>query len=88
MQLMAALQVSLAGCDFPISVLESPNVQVKQFLGSHTTVYGSVEFVRDNPGEPVPEETFTQFLGYRVPTSVGAKGDTGNFSSLEQHSDG
>ena len=21
--------------------------------------YGSVEFVRDNPGEPVPEETFT-----------------------------
>jgi len=21
--------------------------------------YGSVEFVRDNPGEPVPEETFS-----------------------------
>jgi len=21
--------------------------------------YGSVEFVRENPGEPVPEETFT-----------------------------
>jgi len=21
--------------------------------------FGSVEFVRDNPGEPVPEETFT-----------------------------
>jgi len=21
--------------------------------------YGSVEFVQDNPGEPVPEETFT-----------------------------
>jgi len=21
--------------------------------------YGSVDFVRDNPGEPVPEETFT-----------------------------
>ena len=24
--------------------------------------YGSVEFVRDNPGEPVPEETFTHNL--------------------------
>jgi len=24
--------------------------------------YGSVEFVRDNPGEPVPEETFTHSL--------------------------
>jgi len=23
--------------------------------------YGSVEFVRDNPGEPVPEETFTHY---------------------------
>jgi len=27
---------------------------------THTqTFYGSVEFVRDNPDEPVPEETFT-----------------------------
>ena len=23
--------------------------------------YGSVEFVRENPGEPVPEETFTHY---------------------------
>jgi len=29
---------------------------------THTQLfYGSVEFVRDNPGEPVPEETFTQY---------------------------
>jgi len=30
--------------------------------------YGSVEFVRDNPGEPVPEETFTHnnLIIYRI----------------------
>ena len=31
-------------------------------MGEHTHTqpfYGSVEFVWDNPGEPVPEETFT-----------------------------
>ena len=26
---------------------------------THTTVYGSLDFVRDNPGEPISEETFT-----------------------------
>jgi len=30
---------------------------------SHTQpFYGSTDFVRDNPGEPVPKETFTQNL--------------------------
>jgi len=32
------------------------------YSGQHTHTqpfYGSVEFVQDNPGEPVPEETFT-----------------------------
>jgi len=29
-------------------------------IHTHTQpFYGSVDFVRDNPGEPVPEETFT-----------------------------
>jgi len=32
------------------------------WLNSHTQpFYGSVEFVRDNPGEPVPEEIFTHY---------------------------
>ena len=32
-------------------------------LITHTQpFYGSVEFVRDNPGEPVPEETFTHLI--------------------------
>jgi len=26
---------------------------------THTQFYGSVDLVLDNPGEPVPEETFT-----------------------------
>jgi len=36
---------------------------VKDKVEEHTHTqpfYGSVEFVRDNPGEPVPEETLTQ----------------------------
>jgi len=28
-------------------------------IATHTTFYGSLDFVQDNPGEPVPEETFT-----------------------------
>ena len=39
---------------------------VNFMLGAHTHThthtqpfYGSLSFVRDNPGEPVPEETFT-----------------------------
>jgi len=33
-----------------------------QYTNTHTQpFYGSVEFVRDNPGEPVPKETFTHY---------------------------
>ena len=35
---------------------------VLQLHHTHTQpFYGSVEFVRENPGEPVPEETFTHY---------------------------
>ena len=37
--------------------------QKQQFITKHTHThdrfYGSLDFVRDNPGEPVPEETLT-----------------------------
>jgi len=34
----------------------------KTHHNTHTQpFYGSMEFVRDNPGEPVPEETFTHY---------------------------
>jgi len=33
---------------------------MKMHIHTHTQpFYGSQDFVRDNPGEPVPEETFT-----------------------------
>jgi len=41
-------------------------VQIYGLAGTHTHTqpfYGSVEIVRDNPGEPVPEETFTHYTG-------------------------
>ena len=34
--------------------------------------YGFVEFVRDNPGEPVPEETFTHFTHHGHQSSLSA----------------
>ena len=34
--------------------------------------YGSVEFVRDNPGEPVPEETFTHYTHRGHQSSLSA----------------
>jgi len=37
--------------------------EISHYYNQHThntqPFYGSVEFVRDNKGEPVPEETFT-----------------------------
>jgi len=46
-----------------------PNQQHQSTEGIHLQLqhthtqpfYGSVEFVRENPGEPVPEETFTHY---------------------------
>ena len=34
--------------------------------------YGSVEFVRENPGEPVPEETFTHYSHHSHQSSLSA----------------
>jgi len=54
---------------FPASLLANSDrhkyaVWHSQPTHTHTHTqpfYGSVEFVRDNPGEPVPEETFTHY---------------------------
>ena len=42
--------------------------------GTHNTqpFYGSVEFVRENPGEPVPEETFTHYSHRSHQSSLSA----------------
>ena len=34
--------------------------------------YGCVEFVRENPGEPVPEETFTHYSHRSHQSSLSA----------------
>jgi len=49
---------------FSVSAFIAANV----FNNTHTTqpFYGSVEFVRENPGEPVPEETFTHYSHLNV----------------------
>ena len=40
---------------------------------THTQpLYGSVEFVRENPGEPVPEETFTHYSHRSHQSSLSA----------------
>jgi len=49
--------------------------QRRIMLQTHTHTqpfYGSLEFVRDNPGEPVPEETFTHYThrGHQSSLSV------------------
>jgi len=42
-------------------------------IHTHTQpFYGSVEFVRDNPGEPVPEETFTHYTYRSHQSSLSA----------------
>ena len=43
-----------------ISYSWSCSWSLSEFLLTHTQpFYGTLDFVRDNPGEPVPEETFT-----------------------------
>jgi len=43
----------------------TPKMNVIEALQAHNThippFYGSLDFVRDNPAEPVPEETSTHF---------------------------
>ena len=44
-----------------------------QLTHTHTQLfYVSVEFVRDNPGEPVPEETFTHYTRRGHQSSLSA----------------
>jgi len=35
------------------------NIWLEIHMAHTHTFYGSLDFVRDKPGEPVPEETFT-----------------------------
>ena len=48
--------------------------EVSTMCYTHNTqpFYGSVEFVRENPGEPVPEETFTHYSHRSHQSSLSA----------------
>jgi len=57
----------------------SSNIYIKYH--THTTIYGSLDFVWDNPGELVPEETFTHshlswssVIPYLLPPSITIHG--------------
>ena len=59
------------------AILET-DIFCRQYLdinNTHNTTqpfYGSVEFVRENPGEPVPEETFTHYSHRSHQSSLSA----------------
>jgi len=52
----------ISGTLFPDHLLAITEKHARTHTRTHTHTqpfYGSLDFVRDNPGEPVPEETFT-----------------------------
>ena len=62
-------------------VLDTAVMQLEASKTTHQThvrhthtqpFYGSVEFVRENPGEPVPEETFTHYSHHSHQSSLSA----------------
>ena len=60
------------------AITVATTIEVTEFVAgrihTHTTqpFYGSVEFVRENPGEPVPEETFTHYSHRSHQSSLSA----------------
>ena len=79
-QMLAGMSLLLWGnCMVTVSdVTTSPYTEVEQLQLLHTHTdntqpfYGSVEFVRENPGEPVPEETFTHYSHRSHQSSLSA----------------
>ena len=59
----------------PIQKSGTARQKYKKYMEAftHTQLfYGSVEFVRENPGEPVPEETFTHYSHRSHQSSLSA----------------
>ena len=51
---------------------ECSNSAINHITHNTQPFYGSVEFVRENPGEPVPEETFTHYSHRSHQSSLSA----------------
>jgi len=57
----------------PLKFFTAFSATLWNFNLKHTQpFYGSVEFVRENPGEPVPEETFTHYSHRSHKSSLSA----------------
>ena len=54
---------------------------------THTPFYGSLDFVRDNPGEPVPEGTFHHLLDFQQQNEDNTGRCTNNLDGLPPHPD-
>jgi len=52
-----------------------------------TTIYGSLDFVQDNPGGPVPEGTFHHLLDFLVQNEDKTGRCTNNPDGLPPHTD-
>ena len=50
-------------------------------------LYGSVDFVRENPGEPVPEGTFSHLLDFLEQNEDNTGRCTNNLDGLPPHPD-
>ena len=62
---------------------------IPPFTHTHTTqpLYGSVDFVRDNPGEPVPEGTFHDLLDFLEQNEDNTGRRINNLDGLPPHPD-
>jgi len=49
--------------------------------------YGSVDFVRDNPGEPIPEATFCHLLDFLEQNEDNTNRRTKSLDGLSPHPD-
>ena len=54
---------------------------------THTTIYGSLDFVQDNLGEPVPEGTFRHLLDFLEQNEDNTGRRTNNPDGLPPHPD-
>jgi len=76
--------------DFGVDNLPMPRLSTASMDNyTHNTqpFYGSVDFVRDNPGEPVPDGTFRHLLDFLEQNEDNTDRRTNNLDKLPLHPD-
>jgi len=70
------------------NISKAQNLQSYIYMYTHTQpFYGSLDFVWDNPGKPVPEGTFCHLLDFLVQNEDNTGGRTNNPYGLPPHPD-